>query len=735
MSTALNRELIDNIPTILKQYPYINWFIKIVDGKLTKCPTCDITDPINWMQFDTALKQSDKVGIVLNEQSCLTSNVMLACVDFDKVVDSPFEEEVLKLKENAWIERSVSGAGYHAFIQVVASDFIGKKFKTRFANELGKFELYFNKRFIATTFNHLEGSQFNEIFKLTELEQLLSIQLVDTPIQAIAFDNYDTSNSNISILERANYTDSGDASKDVFNFVVSVVGFCRNQDHVLECFHASKLAIGKYSVDGGDKLKRTLKYLLQDIDVDKERIRVDPVSVFEVLEDDEDEDEDEDEVLEIRWRYRNLLEDTYKCKGEIRRCIFDGSAYITTETGELLSIESQDVLSKVKDECRIRNSNITNKRKKLKQLEVSDAMTAFKCSLDPELLLDIKPYDNVDRIRHLSGLLNFQDKRFTSEVFEYFSKDWLVKCIHKVMTGKGTNRMLVLQGSQGAGKDSFLSMLIGGWKSYQREISAPSKFDGEKQLFEQCAKMAVGSLRELDKFDPIALKRLIDANKFSYRPSFGREVVDYVNRTSFVASCNPRNPFIDETGNRRFLFFGLEGIPDTQIARTKYPSLPIAIKWEFDDQDDYYKAQVLAQAFHLWRENGEKPLPVNNKYELLMASVMEELTPEISGSEIVEDFDALLVSENKKRLSHGNKLRLYTRPELLELPTFQKLCNVNEMKMKTFLSEIARTEDRRHRENEKKYVKNRTYYHLPGDWTEEQRQFTVTPCTFDEIPF
>jgi hypothetical protein len=289
------------------------------------------------------------------------------------------------------------------------------------------------------------------------------------------------------------------------------------------------------------------------------------------------------------------------------------------------------------------------------------------------------------------------------------------------MTGRGTNRMIVLQGGQGVGKDSFLSMLYGGWtEDNWREIRTPGKFEGEDVLMEQIYNVAVASLRELDAFDPVVLKRLIDNNRFSFRQKYAKNTVNHVNRVSFVASCNPKNPFRDDTGNRRFLFFRIQGRADTAHSAQNFPHLPVAIKRDFDDQDQHYKSQVLAQGFHLWKENGKKPLPENTEYEAVMQNLLDEATPEDSSFDMVDQFDLFFKELLREREQYCNFTRLIPRNEMLESQKFEAFCKSVEMKRKDVEKELANS-GRRSKETNPRLCAGKTFFHLPEEFTIENR--------------
>jgi hypothetical protein len=686
----------------------------------------------NWNDLETALtsKEGSGVGIVLSTDH--ERDVTLLCIDFDKVIGTPrgYDIEDAGLWEHGWMEKSTSGKGYHLFLAVKTSEFKGKDYICRFFSEkFGELEAYTTGRFIALTFDEVEGSGIHDVLSKEEVEKLLGIIFVEQKKVEESYGSWDevARFSDEEILSHGVSLNSGDKSKDVFVWVSSVVGYCASPEQVLNCFYKTSLATGEYAKNGKDKLRRTLKYMIPRLDVREKRTLASPELAF-------DEEDSEgatvenivqgqlDDIKEYKLRYVKLLEQEFSCYGQVKRSVFDGVAYITHQ-GKHLSIESEDVVKTLRDKIRVINKFAKDKENRFKGSEVDDSMTAYRMSLKEELLLEVEQWDGEDRIKLLSTLINFHDpKRITPELFEYFLKDWSVRAVHKVMTGRGTNRMIVLQGPQGVGKDSFFSLLAGGWSEYFDEINKTSKFDGEKALFEQCVRLAVGSLRELDHYDPAQIKRLVDTPVFSFRAAYGRDVITRRNRISFLASCNPKSPFKDATGNRRFLLFAISGRADTEESATNYPQLPIAIKRTVSDQDEHFKKQVLAQAFHLWNENGKRPLAQNPIFEATMQKILEAATPEDSSLEIIEEFDEFLRGLQKERRSYGNMSKIFTKQELNDKDRFKKFCADNQMTMNAVLIEINKSGERKSKETYDKFAKNKTFFHLPGEFTREERQ-------------
>lgn len=714
------------------------------NGKTDKIPDGKVNDPSTWTDYTNILHQ-ENVGIILNTNHGLQTT--LACADFDYSVNSKYEAAIVALGKYGWIEISQSGQGYHVFFEVLTSDVVGQKFRTRYDSETlgsddGRFELYFDGRFIALTFNSLPQSGLNRVLRLQDLGNLLNVEIappgpkksttggtgVRKEYSSVGFKNpydFNLEDGQIDI----SYKPSSDLSSDVFQWFCKVIGYCKDSEQLFRLFHKTDLAnreSGKYSDSSSErKFARTLHLMFDKIDLqqkfDEAKEKVEP---FESVSDETIEKIVEQEVeaqLEYRLRYVKLLEQTFACGGQIRRNIFDGYAYFRNK-GKLEDIESDDVVKTLRDEIRVLNRFETDKTKRLKGAEVADAMTAYRFSLKEELLLDIEEWDGEDRLKHLSTLINFADKEITHEVFEYFLKDWSVRCVNKVMTGRGTNRMIVLQGGQGIGKDVFLSMVCGGWTpQFTVEVSAPGKYDGEDVLMEQVHDKATAILPELDKFDPLDLKRLITAPTLNFRPKYGKKSISHINRTSYLGSCNPKNPFTDTTGNRRFLFFRITGRADTAAAKNNYPHMPVAIKWEFNEEDGNYKAQVLAQGFHMWRENGKSPLPVNSAFESIMTTLVDAATPDDPSIDVIDQFDVFIEAAIRERSKFGDDRKLFVLDDLNKNNRLDNFVKSVEMKIATLKKELEKA-GRSKRYGSDGPLKNMYFFFPENCWTAEERE-------------
>lgn len=172
-----------------------------------------------------------------------------------------------------------------------------------------------------------------------------------------------------------------------------------------------------------------------------------------------------------------------------------------------------------------------------------------------DYLADLK-YDGVDMITELSSL--FQD---ANGIFPTFLRRWLIGAVARVMA-RTQNRMLVLDGPQGLGKDYFAKWLCSPMAEYYHEGAInPDDKDCRLRLMSTW----IWTVSELGattrKNDREALKAFLTLETVRDRKAYGRFDVQGPALTSFIGTINNEGGFLsDPTGNRRFMVCKLTAI-------------------------------------------------------------------------------------------------------------------------------------------------------------------------------
>ncbi len=129
-------------------------------------------------------------------------------------------------------------------------------------------------------------------------------------------------------------------------------------------------------------------------------------------------------------------------------------------------------------------------------------------------------------------------------------KRWLISAVARVMRpGCKADAVLILEGAQGAGKSTALSVLGGEWF-----MDTPFNL-GDKDGFQVIRGKWIVELGELDSFnkaESTRAKQFFSASVDTYRESYGRRVLDVPRQCVFAGTTNQEEYLKDTTGNRRY---------------------------------------------------------------------------------------------------------------------------------------------------------------------------------------
>jgi hypothetical protein len=165
--------------------------------------------------------------------------------------------------------------------------------------------------------------------------------------------------------------------------------------------------------------------------------------------------------------------------------------------------------------------------------------------------IETKKWDGVDRLGALVATLQSTNVELTTILI----RKWCINAIrHLYDTNPKSSGILVLQGSQNAGKTRWLMNLVGPVPTLAKEgvTLNPNDKDSLRQTIDKW----IVELGELDatfrKADVAALKSFITRDYDEFRAPFERKQERYVRRTALCASVNDEEYLKDPTGNRRY---------------------------------------------------------------------------------------------------------------------------------------------------------------------------------------
>ena len=127
---------------------------------------------------------------------------------------------------------------------------------------------------------------------------------------------------------------------------------------------------------------------------------------------------------------------------------------------------------------------------------------------------------------------------------------WLIGAVARVMRPPvKVDNVLIMEGLQGEGKSTALSILGGEWFT-----DTPFEI-GSKDGFQQLQGQWIIELAELDSFnkaESTRAKQFFGSSVDKYRPSYGRMVQTFARQCVFAGSTNQDSYLKDPTGNRRY---------------------------------------------------------------------------------------------------------------------------------------------------------------------------------------
>lgn len=186
---------------------------------------------------------------------------------------------------------------------------------------------------------------------------------------------------------------------------------------------------------------------------------------------------------------------------------------------------------------------------------------AYEASKPLEFLIDIPEWDGQDRISAMAYLIKLKEKaQITETAFSELLKEWCGLVFQRLHDPMIQNRILVLQGGQGVGKDTWTSMLVDGLGQFCVPLSVVGD---DKDTF---LSLSSGLIMKISEFDKTAktevstLKDIITAPFTNIRAPYDRDNKRRLIRCSFISSANAENLLRDSTGNRRFMIFEVESI-------------------------------------------------------------------------------------------------------------------------------------------------------------------------------
>lgn len=251
---------------------------------------------------------------------------------------------------------------------------------------------------------------------------------------------------------------------------------------------------------------------------------------------------------------------------------------------------------------------------------VDDHLEAWAERFEPQLCLDVPNWDGRDYIRELCNRVTIDEEHgVTHESFVQLVKDWHSKMWQKFLNPTVQNRLIVLLGGQGIGKDFWINENVSGLGQYSNNLHIEQHSKDTKLQLHSGLVLKISEFDRTSRMEISTLKDLITCDYTFLRAPYAEAAQIRAVRASMISSCNLDDVLIDSTGNRRFMPFHVLKIDKTT---------------HFSHEQ---KMQVLAQGRILANDDyAASPLA-----ELQLKNYLEIRTPESPGEEILYMFDEL----------------------------------------------------------------------------------------------
>lgn len=279
--------------------------------------------------------------------------------------------------------------------------------------------------------------------------------------------------------------------------------------------------------------------------------------------------------------------------------------------------------------------------------------------IDDSLNLDMEKNSYHPIKQYLQDLEWDKKPRIDTLMIDYFgTKDniYYREAIRKMLVGAVArvinpgckfDLVLVIVGSQGTGKSTFIKKLAVDWFS-----DTFTTYDGTRALeqLQGCWIVEMAELTNMKKTEVETVKHFLSKQEDTFRPAYGRTIETYPRQCVFFGTTNSKDFLRDPSGNRRFLPI------DTNPKLTR--------KSVWDDLSREEVNQIWAEAFHLFRK-GEK---------LILSSDAEKLAKleQLSHSEHDERKGIIEEYLNRPLPEKWDKMDIFERRSFLEDPLSPK---------------------------------------------------------------
>ena len=309
-----------------------------------------------------------------------------------------------------------------------------------------------------------------------------------------------------------------------------------------------------------------------------------------------------------------------------KRCIFNEKLMHYCADTNLWNpcINSLDI---VRSEAFVENET---RERKFQASAIQPHFFAYEASMPLEFLVDIPEWDGDLRIEAMASLLRVTEASGISQesVTELF-KEWCSLVFQRLYDPMIQNRILVLQGGQGVGKDTWTSMLLDGLGQFCIPLAVVKEDKDTYLNLHRGLVMKISEFDKTSKTEVSTLKDIITSPSTNLRAPYDKDSKVRLSRCSFISSANAENLLRDTTGNRRFLIF--------EVAHIQYAYA----EWT-REQIKHWQLQCLAQMIYL----AEQKYKASENAWREMNDYIFKKTPEDLADDLAEQFLVKIRADN-----------------------------------------------------------------------------------------
>lgn len=236
--------------------------------------------------------------------------------------------------------------------------------------------------------------------------------------------------------------------------------------------------------------------------------------------------------------------------------------------------------------------------------KLHDYLNRYSLEIEPQLFLPNIEWDGEDRIKQLFDFVTMNN--FTKDQACEIMKGFCSKIFARLENSRVQNKMVIFEGPQGVGKDTFIQNIFDGFGQYFCNSMVREKEEDNYYVMESSLVINISEFDRAAKRSVASLKNIVTSDSARLRAAFDRDVSVKRFCCSFVSSCNLKDVLRDSTGNRRFIFFEIKDID-----------------WNYPKFSAQEKLQIVAQCRHLFRSG----FKVSQEVEAMLNADIQERTP------------------------------------------------------------------------------------------------------------